>query len=293
MDATKDLTALRVFASVAEAASFSAAAAKLGLSPSRVSRAVAGLEAALGVQLLHRTTRHVALSTAGAALYERVAPQLAALADAIAALPEREEEPSGELRITAPVDVAALFLSELVTRFTARHPGITVDVHVTNRRVDLVAQGFDVALRAGGSRLEDSSLVARKASSLGMGVFASPAYLARAGVPRSLDDLAAHDWIVFRGHGSTPGVRARGRVLCDDMLFAREAARAGGGMAWLPLFMAAPYVAAGGLTRVLPRLASRPGSLWIVHPAAKHVPRKVTAFRDLVLESLRAHPLAA
>jgi DNA-binding transcriptional LysR family regulator len=154
-----DLDLLRFFVTVAETASFSVAARKLGVTKSSVSRGVAALEAALGAQLLHRTTRTVALSTAGSELYQRTAPALAAIRAALGSLPERDEHPSGILRITAPNDLGATLLSEVTVRFLARYPQVKVDVRLTNRKVDLVAEGFDLAVRAATGKLADSSLL--------------------------------------------------------------------------------------------------------------------------------------
>jgi DNA-binding transcriptional LysR family regulator len=293
-----DLNLLTTFEAVARAGRFSAAARELGMPKSSVSRGVARLEAALGVQLLFRTTRQVSLTAAGTALYDRLTPLLGSVRSALV-MPEREEQPSGELRVTAPVDLGVLFLAEVVTRFTTRYPAVSVDLHLTGRVVDLVGEGFDVALRVASS-LEDSTLVVRKAAAITVQVFASPLYLARQGTPRSEADLAGHDWVVFRsgpqklrvaGPRGAPGVGGRGRIVCDDLLFVRDAVRAGAGLGLLPAFVAEPDVAAGTLVRVVPRYERIAGTLHIVTPAARHVARKVTAFRDLVLEHLEARAM--
>jgi DNA-binding transcriptional LysR family regulator len=166
--------------------------------------------------------------------------------------------------------------------------------------VDLVAEGFDVALRVA-ARLADSSLIVRRAAPVLFHLFASPLYLARRGTPRSEADLAEHDWIAFRGGPQNlrvtgPREAAAGRparIVCDDLLFARDAVRSGAGIALLPTFVAEADVVAGRLVRILPRFERPAGNLHIVTPAAKHVPRKVTAFRDLVLEMLKARATAA
>ena len=291
-----DLDLLSTFEAVARTASFSAAARELGIPKSTVSRGVARLEADLGVPLLYRTTRHVSLSAAGTALYDRITPLLSSLRSALSEMPEREEQPSGELRVTAPVDLGALFLVEVVTRYTARYPAVSVDLHLSGRVVDLVAEGFDVALRVATS-LKDSTLIVRKAAPIVLRLYASPLYLARRGTPRSEADLAGHDQVVFRSgpqrlRVAPPGSRgaeggASGRIVCDDLLFVRDAVRTGAGLGLLPTFVAEPDVAAGALVRVLPRLERNAGTLHVVTPAARHVPRKVTAFRDLVLELVR------
>jgi DNA-binding transcriptional LysR family regulator len=293
---TMKLDLLTVFEAVARTSSFSAAAKELRLPKSSVSRAIARLEGDLGVQLLFRTTRQVSPSAAGLALHERVAPLLRQLRSAVGTLPEREEEPSGELRVTAPVDLGVLFLAEVVTRYTARYPSVSVSLHLTGRVVDLVGEGFDVALRVGAS-LRDSTLLVRRAAPVVVQLFASPLYLARRGTPRSEAELAEHDWVVFRSGPQRLRIAApreavgveprRGRIVADDLLFVRDAVRAGAGIGLLPSFVAEPDVLAGTLVRVLPRTEHTSGHLHIVTPAAKQVPRKVTAFRELVLELLR------
>jgi DNA-binding transcriptional LysR family regulator len=295
-----DLNLITVFEAVARSRSFSAAAKELRLPKSSVSRGVARLEAELGAQLLFRTTRQVSLTAAGTALYDRMAPLLRSVQAALGEVPEREEEPSGVLRVTAPVDLGVLFLAEVVSRYIARYPSVSVDLHLTGRVVDLVAEQFDVALRVA-AKLQDSTLVVRKAAPIALRLFASPVYLARRGTPRTEAELAEHDRVVFRGgpeklrvagaRDSSSAVAGQARIVCDDLLFARDAVRAGAGIGLLPTFMAEPDVVAGRLVRVLPRHERIAGSLHVVSPAAKHVPRKVTAFRELVHELVGARGL--
>lgn len=291
-----DLNLLTLFEAVARTSSFSAAAKELGLPKSSVSRGIARLEADLGVQLLFRTTRQVSLTAAGTALYDRTSPLLGQVRAAIGELPEREEQPSGALRVTAPVDIGVLFLPEVVARYTARYPGVSVDLHLSGRVVDLVKEGFDIGLRVA-SKLQDSTLVVRRLGPIATRLYASPVYLARRGTPRTEADLAEHEWVAFRpgaqslrvvGPREATGVEAHARIVSDDLLFIRNAVRGGAGIALLPTFMAEADVLAGNLVPVLPRVAGAAGNLHFVTPAAKHVPRKVTAFRDLVLELHKA-----
>jgi DNA-binding transcriptional LysR family regulator len=195
---TAELDDLAVFVAVGETGSFSAAAGRLRVPKSSVSRAVARLEAAMGVGLIHRTTRHVALSTAGAALYEKVAGPLRSIQQSLGDLPELEELPSGLLRVTAATDFGAAVLAEVAARFTARYPGVEVDMRLTNENLDLVSEGIDVAFRLANRRLKDSSLSARKACPLPLRLYASPSYLARRGTPRTPRELDGHDWVRFR-----------------------------------------------------------------------------------------------
>lgn len=290
-----DLNLLSLFSAVAECESFSTAAERLGVRRSSVSRGVAALERSLGVQLFSRTTRHVALTTAGKALYGKVAPQLAALTEAVGSLPEREEQPSGELRVTAPTDLGTWLLPSLLSGFTLRYPAVQFDIRLTNRLVDLVAEGFDIALRASGPKLADSSLVAKKLSDIEMQVYGAPDYLSRAGTPRTPEDLDEHQWVLMRMHRLPPTLPAVSKnhqhILGDDILFILEAVRAGLGLGLLPSYLAREHVAAGSLIRVLPRVCVGSGTLYLVHPPAQHVPRKISAFRDYVAAHFAAHPL--
>lgn len=293
--APMDLNHLPIFQAVAECSSFSRAAERLEAKRSSVSRAIAALERELGVQLFNRTTRSVSLTTAGTALYAKLKPQLDGLQLALGTLPEREERASGTLRVTTSVDVGVMVLAPLAPGFLLRHPGVALDARVNNRLVDLVSEGFDAALRISPTRLKSSGLIARRLASLQIALYGAPDYLARAGVPRTPEDLQQHDWVAFRSF--TPpapfdALKARSRLATDDMLFLLAAVRAGAGLGLLPSFVAAPDVASGRLTRVLPRASLTAGSIYLVHPPARHVPRKVIALRDYLLEHLARHPLS-
>ena len=296
---TIDLGLLPIFTAVAQSFSFSVAAEKLGLPKSSVSRGIASLEEEMGVRLFHRTTRRVSLSTAGAAFLDRISSPLASLQRSVSDLPEREEEPSGRLRVTAAVDFGSTVLAEIASRFVARYPRVNLELRLTNAQVDLVAEGFDMALRIATRPLKDSSLVARNAGVVTLQLYASPSYLALWGTPRTPRDLDLYTWILFpttrtlrlAGPGKPVIVTPQGRIRCDDMFFVRETLRHGAGIGILPSFLATEDVSAGHLVRVLPRWNVPTGQLWVVYHGAKHLPRKVVAFRDFVLDSLKARPL--
>lgn len=295
MPGQPELDLLNLFVAVAETQSFSLAAKRLGLPRSTVSRGIVRLEASLGTHLLHRTTHTVGLTTAGAALFERVAPLVASLRQAVDSLPEQAESPSGTLRITAANDLGIGWLAEIVPRFMARHPDVKVDVWLTNAFVDVVAEGVDVALRISRGPLRDSSLVARKLVDLEAQLFASPAYLARRGTPRTVEELAAHDRVLPRGWRDVKELAALSEgasLRADDFFFAREVLRHGGGVGLLPSFVAQAALADGSLVRVLPKFALPTGTLSLVHPRMAHVPAKVAAFKAFLLEQLVARPLA-
>jgi DNA-binding transcriptional LysR family regulator len=296
---TIDLGLMAAFAAVAESGSFSAAADRLRMPKSTVSRSVARLEAALGQQLLYRTTRKVTLTSAGTSLYQQAAPHLRGLDAAVATLAERPEQPTGVLRVTAANDLGLAFLADVAAGFCARHPMLRLEVALTVRRVDLVGEGFDVAIRPA-MALEDSSLVARKLMAYEGQLFAAPSYLERRGRPQTFADLAAHDVVQFQNFGRPfrpPAKRGPSlldlphRIVADDFSFVRAALRAGAGIGLLPTLLVHDDLAAGTLVRVLPRFTTMRGAFYILYPAARHVPRKVTAFRDFVVDWVRERGL--
>jgi DNA-binding transcriptional LysR family regulator len=292
---------LSIFVAIARGAGVSRAAAQLGLPKSSVSRALARLEESVGVELVHRTTRRSRLSTAGEALLERVAPLLEGLDAAVAKLPDREAQPAGLLRITCTIDFGATVLAELITRFVALYPQVQVEVQGSNSLTDLIAGGFDAAIRfSPRRRMTDSALVARRLGALESRLVASPRYLARRGSPRAPRELEGHDWVTYTGAesvvleapGSAEKLAARGRLRCDDMFFAHAAARAGAGIALLPSFLAEKSIAAGELVQVLPRWHTQSGTIWLVHPAARKLSAKLVAFRDFVVAELTREPVS-
>jgi len=219
-----DLNHLQLFTEVAKTGSFSATAKKLNVERSSISRNIAALELALGVQLLSRTTRQVALTTAGELLYRQIFPHLDSLHEAVTGLPEREEQPAGLIRVTVLGDIAIKFLAGALAGFTARYPAIQVEVHVNNHLVDLVNEGIDVALRVVKSKMNDSTLIARPLTPIVMHVYAAPSYLARAGTPRTRIEAAEHQWLLYRDMRVPQLVQPVQKpvVTGDDMLFYRK-----------------------------------------------------------------------
>jgi DNA-binding transcriptional LysR family regulator len=296
-----DLNDVAVFVRVVERAGFAKAARELGVPTSTLSRAVARLEAATGTRLVHRDTRNVTPTSEGQAFYSEVAPAVLALRHASRGLGSGRE-PKGRLRISAPNDIGATFMAGLVTAFVERYPEVDVNVELSTRTVNLVQEGFDLALRAS-EMLSDSSLVARKAGALESELYASPAYLGRWGVPASPAALEAHRCVLFRpeqgqatwkleGPDGVLTQRVRGRIGGDDFLFVRAATLSGAGVAMLPRIVAADDVAAGRLVRVLPPYISRGAALYVVYAASRVVPAKIAAFRDFVLQSCAARAAA-
>jgi len=281
------LDALRCFVAVADSGSFSVAAGRLGVPRSTLSRAVASLEADFGERLIHRTTRRLSPSTAGLALLERARRPLEELRETLAQLPERGAHPGGELRVTAPNDFGNHILAPLVPEFTTRYPAIRLDLRLTSRRLDLTAEGVDLAIRVEVGAAADSSLVARRLAPVEIGVYAAPAYLARRGTPKLLADTAAQDWILFgparRGQQPPPGKIV---AIADDFQFVHNALRSGAGLGWLPTFLATADVKSGSLVPLLPRDRWSEGRFCLVYPKTRQPSRKLVALRDFLLEAL-------
>ncbi|MCB9662824.1 MAG: LysR family transcriptional regulator [Alphaproteobacteria bacterium] len=285
-----DWTALEAFVAVAERRSFTAAAEALGVSRSVASRRVSSLEEELGVQLLLRSTRHVDTTTAGRRLLGEVGPLLSAVEAAVDGLPEAALEPAGELRITAPADLAQWMLPSVLGGLVARYPALHPVVVVGNRVVDLEREGFDVALRVHMGPPGESRLRARRLGPLVMGLFGAPSYLARRPPPSSLDDLAHH--VIVGGSDSLPEAWRRATaVAANDMLLAAALARHGVGLAALPTHLAREAVASGELVRLLPDHEFGRGALHLVFSSARVLPPKLEVFRDAVLAFLEENPL--
>ncbi|HXV92662.1 MAG TPA: substrate binding domain-containing protein, partial [Pseudonocardia sp.] len=249
-------------------------------------------------RLLHRTTRSLALTEAGRAYHGRVAAALAELGDAAAAAVEAREVPRGTVRLSTPPDVGAEVLPALIAAFVARYPEVRVEIELSADPRDLVEGGYDLALRGG--RPRGPSLTAHKLQDNAFRLYAAPAYLARAGVPGGPGDLAGHTCVLFRPWGGRCRWRLRrdgdglggervevsvtGPVAANDLSFVRRAAVAGAGIALLPELVGAAAVRGGGLEGVLPELSADGLPLYLVHPAARHLPLAVRALRDHLLE---------
>jgi DNA-binding transcriptional LysR family regulator len=247
------------------------------------------------VRLLQRTTRHVRPTTEGRELYAAVAPAVSTLRAAAQTVEPASTRPRGRLRVTAPTDLSTGFLAEVVVAFAERHPLVQLDFAVTNRQSNLVEEGIDVAVRAAVD-LGDSSLVARKLGEIEHRLYASPRYLERRGAPATPRDLEGHSCVVFRAKDlsrtwalrSASGdatVPVRGRIGGDDFTFVRTMVAAGAGIGLLPHLNCASDEASGRLVRVLPEYHARGASLYVVYPTTRHVPARVTAFRDFLVEA--------
>jgi DNA-binding transcriptional LysR family regulator len=286
---------MRIFSRVVEAGSFSAAGRQLGAAPSSVSRQINELENDLGARLFHRTTRKLSLTEAGQLYYERASRILIDVDEAKLALSEIGGAPSGILRVTVAASLARLHIMPALADFQSTFPAVKVAVSVTDRMVDLVQEGFDLAIRVG--RPRDSSLVARKIGSGRRIVCASPAYLKKAGTPQVPADLANHNCLTFRTHAGsnvwsfrlgkgTLNVRVSGSLFADDGESLVAAAMAGLGLILLPAWLVGVELGEGRLLEVLPEFQIIPKDtpLYALYPHQRHLPPKVRVFIDFLVE---------
>ncbi len=291
-----DLGHMAVFVRVVEARSFSAAARALGTTTSAVSKRVARLEERLGVRLLARTTRRVSLTEPGASLYERASRILRDIESAEVEVSRYSAEPRGTLRVSAPTALAEARVVPHLGRLLDRHPAVSVELSVSDRFVDLVAERYDVALRVGA--VEAEGLVVRRLGEEPAVVVASPDYLARRGTPGEPDDLMQHDCLRYTLASPRAEwrftVRRRERVIPVAGRFAsdhggaiRIAALAGLGLAWMPRFLVEDDLRGGRLVHVLARWETRTYPLQAVLPPGRQHPPKVRAFVDFLVETLR------
>lgn len=284
----EDMVSMAVFARVVQAGSFTGAAAMLGLSKSVVSSRISDLESRLGVRLLHRTTRRLSLTPDGARLHERCMRLVSAADEAREALDSAFREPDGVVRMTVPVGMGLWHLPELVRELHEKHPRLVLDISLSDHHVDIVAEGFDLAVRVA-ERLEPSTLVARRIGRERMIVCASPTYLAKHGEPQNPEDLLQHNCLriaslsrvwIFRSGRQTSKITISGSLITDNIVMLRQATIDGIGLSRLPMSVASTDVQAGHLRQVLPDYTMGEPSVFIVHPYGKHMPTKVRAVID-------------
>ncbi|HEY4239843.1 MAG TPA: LysR family transcriptional regulator [Kofleriaceae bacterium] len=294
-----DLNDIVVFTKVVETRSFTGAAEQLGLPKSTVSRKLAQLEERLGVRLVQRTTRKLALTDIGQAYYERCARIVADVNAAETLVTDMQSTPRGRLRCTGPIDLSSRYLGAIIADFLSTHPDINVELDATDRVVDLIEEGFDVAIRIG--PLPESTLIARRLCSITTVLCASPAYLAKRGTPHAVDDLEEHDRILF-----APAARVQSwtlvngtdtyefgrpaRFAANNINAVRDAAIAGAGIASLTDFMIETDCSASRLVRVLPEWTGQPIDVHAVYPARQNIPPRLGRFLDHLQQSLNPPP---
>jgi DNA-binding transcriptional LysR family regulator len=298
-----DLNDIAVFVHVVRAGSFAGAGRRLGMPPNTVSRRVQLLEQSLGVRLLQRSTRQLNTTAAGRDFFERCAAGIEDIQQAGTHLAERNGEPHGQLRVAAPADFFDNFGVELVTQFMQTYPKVILEFQLGDDYIDLIANAIDVAFRGG--QLPDSSLVARKLGDSYRCLLASPDYLARRGIPESLEQLAQeHDCLTasssaaqtlwrLEGPQGMESVRVTPRLCANSAHALLRATRAGLGISLLPMLVAAEDVRRGDLVMVLPQYMRDLSGFYAVYPHRRHVSLAVTALIDFVGERLRHNPFVA
>ena len=295
------LAAMQAFVHVVEAGSFVRAAEKLGASTSSTSRLIADLEAHLASRLLNRTTRKLSLTEAGQAYYERCVQLLADIDEAESAAGAAAAAPAGRLKLTCPYNLLAQPIGPGLAEFGRRYPQVSFEVTVADRVIDLVDEGFDLAVRIGAPGGE--RLVARRLGSTQLVACASPAYLAQRGVPAAPADLARHSaltyayvsspflWRFVGPDGSQHEARVGGPLHANSGELLVAAAVAGMGVVFEPDFVVGPWLARGELQRVLPQFAGPKLDVWAVYPSRRHLSAKVRAFVAYLAEIFAADPL--
>jgi LysR family transcriptional regulator, regulator for bpeEF and oprC len=292
-----EIRELSVFVRVVQSRSFTRAAESLGMQKSYLSRVVSNLERKLGARLLERTTRSLSMTEVGREIYERAVGILGAVEDAERFAQRLLAEPRGTLRLTCGVEFGMIAVSRWINDYLQRYPQVSVESEFTGRLVDIVHEGFDLAIRIGG--LGESSLVARKLGDLHYGLYAAPDYLERRGAPAAPAELAAHELLLFSGGTHRQGWRLSDgkveqrvdqapRLLINNSFAVRDAAIRGLGVAALPLAIAADAAASDMLRRVLPRWQPPAVPVHAVFPSSRYLTPKVRVFIDLAAAAFGA-----
>ena len=291
---------METFIRVVEAGSISGAAERMGIAKSAVSRRLSDLESRLGVQLFRRTTRRLDLTDSGRGFYERCQRILSDVDEAEEAVSQAHGTLRGRLRVAVPLSFGLLHMGPAICDFMRDHPELEVDLDMNDRQVDLIAEGFDLALRI--ADLEDSSLIARQLALINTVVCASPDYLARQGSPQTPEQLAEHDCLVYSNNpeptlwryrdpqGAAKAVRVQARLLASNGDFLHQAAVAGQGIGLQPTFIVYKSIEEGRLIPILTDYAWPGVNAYAVYPQTRHLSRRVRVFVDFLAERFSGTP---
>ncbi|GAB3538549.1 LysR family transcriptional regulator [Noviherbaspirillum agri] len=282
---------ISTFVDVAAKGSLSAAARAEGIAPAMIGRRLDALEERLGVKLLQRTTRKIALTNEGIAFLEDCQRILTELENAEAAVSERSARASGHLLISAPAGFGRQHVAPLIPSFVAQHRDVTVTLNLNDRVVDLIGEGIDVAIRI--AALSDSSLIGVKLADNKRVVVASPDYIKRHGVPTTLDELVKHNCLAissagsqrgwtFRQHGKNVTLRVTGNMVCNDGAVLHDWALAGKGLAWRSMWEVGTEIESGKLVTVLDEFAAPGNDIYAVFAQRRHLPLRIRAFVDFL-----------
>jgi DNA-binding transcriptional LysR family regulator len=290
------------FVRTVEAGSFAGAAKKLGITPVAVSKNVQRLEQRLGVRLLRRSTRKLSVTEEGRLYYERCVGPLRELESAESAITEKGRSPTGAIKVTSLSPFGRTYVLPLIPAFSRLYPGIELELRLDDAVSDMIAGGYDVGIRAGEAR--DGSMVMREVAPLNFVVCGAPSYFAERGIPLTVADLAKHNCLRLRGRGpathslewrlgptgpaDSPSIK--GNFLAHDITTLVTAAVYGQGLVFAPLPLVLPLFRTGELRPVLPDCVSQPARIFIHYPSRKHLPARVKAFVNFMLEHLRSNP---
>lgn len=296
----ENLTDIAIFCRVVDTGSFTTAAEQLGLSRAVVSKYVTRLEARLGARLLNRTTRRLSLTEAGSTLYEGSSGALSRIEEVEVEISQLQSEPRGLLKVSAPMSFGIQHLAPALPEFLERHTGIAVEMRMDDRIVDVVEEGFDLAIRI--AALKESTLVARKLAPCRLIVCASPAYLERRGTPLTPEDLRAHNCIIYTyiarpniwrftsPEGIEVSVAVRGNLRVNNGIVERDAALTGLGIALIPSFQVGDVIRDGRLRQLLSGYRAQDVSVYAVYPERRYLSPKVRAFIDFCAERFGPEP---
>lgn len=293
------LGSIELFCMAAEEGSFTAAALSAGVTPAAVSRSISRLEERLGTRLFARTTRSIRLTESGRSYFEQCRQALTQLVEAEREVMGKQLEPTGELRISIPTTYGHYRVLPLLSRFRERHPGVQIDIHLSNRNIDFVAEGYDLAIRVRAQ--PDSTLIARHLEDARLVVIATPEYLARAGTPTTLEDLEKHDCIqfelpssgrritwLFTENGKEREILAEGNYCCsDDVLGGVTLAKHSAGLFQTYRFIVERELQEGSLVEVLQPFGGRSRPYTLLYSHGRHVPLRLRAFIDFLMECKR------
>lgn len=292
-----NLNGIATFLTVAEAGSFSAAASRVNVTRSAVAKSIGRLESRLGVRLFHRTTRQQLLTDEGARYYEHCSRLMTELRDVESAMHDGLRGLEGRLRISAPVLFGRRCVAPVLRALVRTHPRLQLEARFSDRVVDVLAEGFDLAVRIG-PLADSTSLVARKIGTQHMAIFASPDYLAANGRPSSVADLSQHTgilygrsvqartWRILDADGSSHEVLLDGRERYDDLQVVADSAVEGGGLAWLPRWLGAPYLASGQLTLVMDSDRVLSVDIHAVWPQNRYLPLRLRTLIDALADQV-------
>lgn len=293
------LQAMQLFVRVVDSGSFTAAAEQMDISRALASKLIQTLEEHLGVRLLNRTTRRLSVTEPGQRYYQRVSELLSSLGEAEAEAAELQVEPRGRIRVSAPMSFSIRHLAPALADFQKRHPRIELELELNDRQVDLIQEGYDLAIRI--SRLADSSLVARRIAPARLVLAASPAYLTRFGTPTTPNDLASHSCLIYtllprpnewtlERRGESVVAKVTGPLSANNGDFLLGSAIAGLGILLTPTFIACDALRDGSLVRVLPEWEPAPTAIHAIYPQTRALPAKTRLLIDFLIERFAKTP---